>query len=391
MKAGMLAAACAGLPLKFALAQNGTATSMAAQSGTPSPSFLNNINQLDYYTKAAFTPYVNTSFLVSLSASNTRSLTLTQVGDYLPALTWADAAASSLGTECFSLLFTLPPGRPFDQDTYMIEHAALGNFYMFLVPISPHDKKDLDYYEAVIYRRQEMGMAANPVMDSQTATSPAVATSQTASGPWRVKDENGVEREIYNFSSLTPPVKEPEKPAPVQATWLSMAQDQGISGIKLGMTVDQVLAFFPGSRDDEQVKSDLSQPASKLGISSLRLSPQKYSSKAEFKGIDQIMLTLLDGRVSTLYVGYTPQEEQVDEFVAKFSKGRKLPPAENWEPYAGLDNQLKTMKCKDFEISVFAGSKNVAVNYVQLVDTVAQQKLKARRLAARKKLGRSKS
>lgn len=395
MKTGVLAAACAGLPLKFALAQqNGTAgTSFAAQAADPSASSLSSINQLGYYSKEAFLPYVNTRFRVYLGASNTRSITLTGVVDNLTNLAQVDAGAKALGTECFSLLFTFPPSKPFAQDTYMIEHEALGTFYMFLVPVSQHDKKSLDYYEAVIYRRPQAAQELrNPAVITETEPVPAAPVAQPARNPWRVNDAQG-ERDIYTFSSLViAPAAEDQaknRPAPVQATWLSKSQDQGINGLKLGMTADQVLALFPGSRDDEAVRADLSAPASQLGLSTLRISPQKYSSKSEFKGIGQIVLTMLDGRVSTLYVGYdAPQAAQVDEFVTKFSKGRKLPPAESWEPYAGLDDQLKTMKCKDFEIDVFAGGKNVDANYVQLVDTVAQQKLKARRAEARKKRGR---
>ena len=394
MKAGLLAAACAGLPLKSALGQKVRGSSEAfpflnAGLNPTSSSLPTSIEQLSYYNESAFTPYVNTRFRVHLSSSNTRSLLLTEVNDYLTSLAQVDATANSTGTECFSLIFQIPPGKPFTQDTYMVEHEALGIFYMFLVPVSAHTKKRPDYYEAVIYRRPQSGSAQQPTVVTEPTT--AAIASQPAQGAWRVTGAEGV-REVFAFAALMPPPPDvsgqpKERPAPVEATWMTMAQDRGVSGIKLGMTTEQVLALFPGSLEDKEIRSSLSRP-SELGLSDLVIKPQKYSSKADFDGINQIILTLLDGRVSTLYVGYdAPVARDIDESVAKFSKGRKLPPANSWAPYVGLDDQLKTMKCKDFEISVFAGGKNVNVNYVQMVDAVAQKKLKDRQAKLRKMKG----
>jgi hypothetical protein len=396
IKAGILAAACAGLPLKSVLGRSGTGKFKAALSSTPTfnPASLSDtstasIDQLGYYSKAAFTPYVNTRFRIYLGASNTRSLQLIDVGDYLNALIQADASASAPGNECFSLLFQVPFGKPFNQDTYMIEHDALGTFYMFVAPVGAHSKKDpADYYEAVIYRRPQSVETQAPMVVNDTETNTTVAPT-TTQGPWRVSGVEGT-REVFTFGALLPPQpdvsgKLPERPAAVEATWMTMAQDKGINGIKLGMTAEQVLALFPGSLEDEKIRASLSRP-SDLGLSSLMVKPQKYSSKADFEGINQIVLTLLDGRVSTLYVGYEESvAKDLDESVTKFSKGRKLPSASSWKVYEGLDDQLKTMKCKDFEISVFAGGENVPVNYVQMVDMKAQQKLKERKAKLKKR------
>lgn len=390
MKAGAIAAACAGLPLKSALAQNGqTPIDIIVRPSKvkPPPPPPGSIDQLGYYSKSAFTPYVNTNFQVSLGPSNTRGLQLVEVGDYLPSLAQVDATAKSMGTECFSLLFTTPPGKPFQQDTYMIEHIALGTFYMFLVPVSEDIKERPDYYEAVIYRRQESSGKATAAVTSEIEQTVTAVSSQPARNPWRIQTPKG-ERDVFAFGTLlvasTAADQASEKSAPVRATWLTMAEDRGISGIRLGMPAEQVLALFPGSEKEEEIRSSLSK--NQFGMSSLTIRPQNYSSKADFAGINQIVLTLLDGRVYTLYVGYDAiAPEQVDEMVTKFSEGRRLPPAESWEPYVGLDDQLKTMKCKDYEISVFAGGQNLNINYVQMVDTTAQQKLKQRRAEARKR------
>jgi hypothetical protein len=166
---------------------------------------------------------------------------------------------------------------------------------------------------------------------------------------------------------------------------LTMAQAPVISGIKLGMTPEQVLALFPGSREDKEVSDNLARPPSKLGVSNFMIRPERYASKSKFAGVNQITFTLLDGRVSTLNIGYNGTEwKHVDEFVAKFSEGKNLPPAAAWEAQVGMDTQLKILKCKEFEVTVFAGGKNVHnINYVQLRDIAATQKLKERREKAK--------
>ena len=166
---------------------------------------------------------------------------------------------------------------------------------------------------------------------------------------------------------------------------LTIAQVQ-VDGLRLGMTPEQVMALFPGSSEDAEVRSSLSRPASKFGVSSFIIRPDKYKSKAKFAGINQIAFTLLDGRVSTFSVGYNgPEWPHVDKFVAKFVEGTNLPAADAWEANVGMDSQLKTLKCRDFEIRIFAGGQGGNLNNVSLVDLVAGQKLKERRAKAKEK------
>jgi len=389
MKAGLLAVACAGLPLKSVLGRSRAATLAAVPGSDGAELFTSassaSVEQLGYYTKSAFAPYVNTRFRVFLNSKSTRSLQLVEVQDCPGQPSQVDAGANSPGAECFSLLFTMPPGKPFTQDTYMIEHDALGTFYLFLVPVGTHSKTRPDYYEAVLYRRSQMTGAK----ESAITTDSNPQASQPAQEPWQVSAPEG-KQGVYNFSVLLPPPpdvsgKLPERPASVEAPWMTMAQDRGVSGIKLGMTAAEILALFPGSKDDEGIRSSLARP-NEFGLSNLVIKPQNYSSKADFEGINQIILTLMDGRVSTLYVSYdAPVVKDLDSEVTKFSKGKKLPPAQSWEVFVGLDDQLKTMKCADFKINVFAGGQNVPFNYVQMQDTVAQKKLRQRVVEAERR------
>ena len=167
---------------------------------------------------------------------------------------------------------------------------------------------------------------------------------------------------------------------------LTLAGAPDIKGLRLGMTAEEVLAQFPGSKEDAEVRASLAAPPSKVGTSSLLVRPEKYESKDKFAGINQIIFTLLDGRVSNFTVGYNgPEYSHVDKFVAKSIEGTSLPAADQWEAYVGMDNSLKILKCTDFEVRVFIGGQGGNLNYVLMKDLEAEKKLKDRRDKARAK------
>jgi hypothetical protein len=164
---------------------------------------------------------------------------------------------------------------------------------------------------------------------------------------------------------------------------LTLAGAPDIKGIRLGMTADEVLALFPGSKEDAEVRADLSATRP-FGVSGFLIRVAKYESKEKFAGINQITFKLLDGRVSSFTLGYNgPEYSHVDKFVAKFIEGKNLPAADQWEAYVGMDNNLKILKCTEFEIRVFAGGQGGNLNYVLMKDLIADKKLKDRRAKAR--------
>jgi hypothetical protein len=166
---------------------------------------------------------------------------------------------------------------------------------------------------------------------------------------------------------------------------LTMEQVHGVGDLRLGMTAEQVLALFPGSSQDPEVRSSLSKPATRLGVSDLTIRPGKYQSKEKFAGITRITFDLLDGRVSSFSVSYDgPEWPHVDKFVAKITEGTGLPAADAWEAHVGMD-QLKVLTCTDFEVRVFAGGQGGDLNYVTMSDLMAARTLKERRVKAREK------
>src|ERR1044071_6463425 len=59
---------------------------------------------------------------------------------------------------------------------------------------------------------------------------------------------------------------------------LNTGQAPVISGVRLGMTAEQVLALFPGSGEDPEVRSGVSN-VTKFGVSSFAIKPDKYRSE----------------------------------------------------------------------------------------------------------------
>jgi hypothetical protein len=392
MKVGVLAVACATLPLKSALGQNGDEGSLINKP--PSSAKLTR-EQLNFYTQSSFAPYLNTQFRVYLDQSTTHGLKLVEVNDYLATLPGLESGGDPHKIECFSLLFTIPPGRAFEQDTYLVEHEALGNFYMFMVPVSEQGKGALDYYEAVVYRHPEHPKGYEAAFFNDTQSGQSSPGGAAAAGAVIENSANGrnskTAQEVFYFrpqaiKSTAVPVQTPDPGAAGRraASLLTLAQAPVIGGLQLGMTIEQVLALFPGSSSDAEVQTSLDRPASPFGVQSLVIKPERYSTTKRVDRVSQITLTFLDGRVSILNVGYDgPSWRHVDEFVAKFSEETKLPGADSWEAYVGMDTQLKTLRCAEFEISLFAGGDNVNINYAQISDKKAQQRVKERRARAR--------
>jgi hypothetical protein len=165
---------------------------------------------------------------------------------------------------------------------------------------------------------------------------------------------------------------------------LKLAGAPVINGLKLGMTTDEVLALFPGSKEDPDLRSRLAQPPTQFGTTTLVITPSKYETKEKFLGISQITLRSLDGRVYQLYVGFNgPEWTNVDKFVDKFVEGKNLPAADQWEAYVGMDNSLKVLKCAEFEVQAFVGGQGGGLNHVDVKDLLADKELKDRRAKAR--------
>lgn len=207
------------------------------------------------------------------------------------------------------------------------------------------------------------------------AISIACSTSRSAESP-AVQADNASTNQL-----LTSP---PSSITQDKATCnLALSSAPDINGLKLGMTPDEVLTLFPGSKDDTELRARLSEPPSQFGVSNFVIRPSKYETREKLVEISQITFNLLDGRVSSFSLGYNgPEWPHVDKFVEKFVAGTNLPATDQWEAYAGMVTQLKTLTCTDFEVRVFAGGQGGNLNYVLMQDLEAAKKLKYRRRKA---------
>ena len=111
-------------------------------------------NPVFFYTRATFEPYVGGIFQTRGLGGGTVELTLVAVHDWNMKQSKSKlkvAAATSAGgdrTDCFSLLFRASGRLPELTTIYRLEHAALGEFDLFMTP--SQDEHGQLFYEAVI-------------------------------------------------------------------------------------------------------------------------------------------------------------------------------------------------------------------------------------------------
>ena len=170
-----------------------------------------------------------------------------------------------------------------------------------------------------------------------------------------------------------------------QPCTLKLAGAPALNGIRLGMTTDELLALFPGSKDDAEVRGSATG-VTRFGTATVVIRPDRYQSKQNFPDISQVTVRLADGRVYEFTVNYNgPEYSHVDKFVAKIVESTGLPAVDQWDAYEGMDNQLKTLTCTEFEVRAFAGGPGGSLNYMLVKDLVADKTLKDRRAKAREK------
>lgn len=91
-------------------------------------------------TEQEFSRHLNSTFQLNLE-HHSMELKLVEVSAYLP------GKNEQAGMERFSIYFDGPPDRRLPQGLHHLEHADMGGFDLFLVPIAGDEKKLR--YEAV--------------------------------------------------------------------------------------------------------------------------------------------------------------------------------------------------------------------------------------------------
>ena len=147
-----------------------------------------------------------------------------------------------------------------------------------------------------------------------------------------------------------------------------LPQAAELSGFRMGMTMDQVKARVP------QVTFG---PTDDLGTSKTSINPYFDSriDKSGFADVRTVSLDFLDGRVTSLWIGYesTFKWPTVADFVKGISQSLLLPDA--WSPWKSQGQQLK---CVDFQATVSSVARGPSF---RILDLTADATLTARRIA----------
>jgi len=139
-------------------------------------------------------------------------------------------------------------------------------------------------------------------------------------------------------------------------------------GFHLGMTQDEVKTRVPQAvfgRTDE------------FGISKTTINPDFDPSidKTKFEGVRSVSLDFLDGRLTSLWIGYdsSSKAQTIDDFVKALSLSLHLPTV--WSSWKSKGQQ---MRCADFQVTVttVAGGPSF-----RILDETAEDALASRRAA----------
>ena len=135
----------------------------------------------------------------------------------------------------------------------------------------------------------------------------------------------------------------------------------------MGMTIDQVKARLPNVR---------LRPTDEFGSTALNIFPDYETGidKAAFAGVRSISLEFVDGRVSSVWIGYdkTFKWQTLEEFEAGMTTALKLPNA--WR----TKFRTRLLDCADFTVAVIPVGESPSI---KINDEAARELLEKRKAA----------
>lgn len=149
---------------------------------------------------------------------------------------------------------------------------------------------------------------------------------------------------------------EPTATPPNQCT-LKLAQSPAIRGIKLGMKLEQILAWFPIDQENAYLKEMVASRASfpNNGVISFGAAPNQHKVRDQFLGIQSLNFVFVDEQLVRYEVQYGwPDWPELDDFINKLADTFHLPRPGNWTGDPGR----KRLSCAGFQLEALTRDGN---------------------------------
>ncbi len=154
----------------------------------------------------------------------------------------------------------------------------------------------------------------------------------------------------------------PPPPLPTPTCNLSLAQAPVIHGISLGMSTDELLAVFPRSKEQNDIRQALARADIEYGRTSLYFPQNAYpDSKAFVNNLSHYQFEIFDGRVNSIYVGYSFPSGiwnwDGNTWFDKISESLNLPLRENWS----REHNTRSIQCQGFSASTVGSGSDAHI------------------------------
>jgi hypothetical protein len=189
-------------------------------------------------------------------------------------------------------------------------------------------------------------------------------------------------REFFDPNAAPPP------PAGPSRCNLTPAQAPVFRGIRLGMSMEELLALFPRSKEQSKTIEALSKAEANYGEVHLEFGRDLYPENREMfsNNVVSYTTTLFDGRVTSFNAYYSfPAPNNRSHawtpatWLNKLSESYKIPEQKDWE-FLG---NYASIGCQDFQMRVYASDNSTSI---RMIGPPYDDQKKQRREAAAAKL-----
>ncbi len=180
---------------------------------------------------------------------------------------------------------------------------------------------------------------------------------------------------------------------------LTLEQAPKFRGIRLGMSVKEMLSLFPGSEQSDSVINGLQGMSKYYGHGGFRFDFERYGRMKEtatlFDGVQLYSFEVLDDRVVAYAVFFSEYRKDLEwswtasAWQEKLTEIFRLPPSENWGKTAISKYYPGSMLCNGFEILSNANAKSASFTIQESLQPNLSEQIRQRREAAADKVRQS--